>query len=521
LTPLSDIGAVDTTGPIGNPPAGSEKDAGRRPLTVVDSRRWHGAFCAEKPSFWQCHADQSGPSQSKAMLRPRTVLIAILGLIAGGGATAALYRTVASVSEVHPAKVWEGIQAAKQLGPDDWPCWRGPLQDGIHRGRTLPTHWSATENVAWKHPVAGLGHSTPVTYGDKLFLTTATAEPPGQSVICLSLSDGRQLWETPVHNGALPKTHEKNSHASATPVTDGRHVYVIFAVDDSVWATSLDLDGKIVWQTNAGPFISLWGYGSSPALYRGLLIVSADNRGSKLNRLRATSFLTALNAETGEIVWRVQRPEEHSFGTPVVATVGGRTQVLLHGAKQVAGYVPETGDVLWEQPCRIERSANSPVFSEDHVYCSGTFPDKEALAITVRDGGAAVSTSVEWTSNRYSCDVPSPVLADGHLYMVQDGGVLFCVNPADGQTLWRKRLKGNYSSSPLLSGNRLYISGETGVTSVLDISKEGESIAENDLGDAIFASPIPVGNRLIIRTTKDVWCLSPKSDHDEPRQPGP
>jgi outer membrane protein assembly factor BamB len=311
-----------------------------------------------------------------------------------------------------------------------------------------------------------------------------------------------------LHHGVLPKLHDKNSHASATPATDGRHVYTVFAVDDAVWASCVDLDGKVVWQVSAGPFLSFWGYGSSPTLHDGLLLIAADNRGSKLNRLRATSFLAALNIANGEVVWRVPRPEEHSFGTPIVATIDDRAQLLLHGGGKVAGYAPDTGELLWEVATGIERSANSMAVDGARLFCTGIFPDKESLAIDIRNEKGSIVATPAWRTKKYSCDVPSPIAADGRLLLLQDQGILACVNPMDGELVWRKRLKGNFSASPLLAGGLLYVSSEEGVTTIVDVTKKGETVAENDLGEPIFASIAVSGDRLIVRSLHHLWSIT-------------
>jgi outer membrane protein assembly factor BamB len=450
------------------------------------------------------------------MLRARTLFVAALCGLALCAAVAAAYRALTSVSSIRPSDAWQPEAAGSpSLTTADWPVWRGARQDGIVQDSTLPTTWSATDGVAWSTDVPGLGHSSPVVCGDRVFVTTATVDPPSQSLLCYRLSDGQQLWNTPLHKGVLPKLHDKNSHASATPATDGRHVYTVFAVDDAVWASCVGLDGTIVWQVSPGPFISFWGYGSSPTLYNGLLIIAADNRGSKLNRLRATSFLAALNTTNGDVVWRRPRPEEHSFGTPIVATIADRAQLLLHGGGKVAGYAPETGDLLWETPTGIERSANSMTVDGMRLFCTGIYPDKEAMAIDIQKSENAFVAEPAWTTKKISCDVPSPIAADGRLLVLQDQGILACVNPADGELVWRKRLKGNFSASPLLSGGLLYVSNEEGVTTVVDVTDKGETLSENDLGEPIFASMVASGDRLLVRSLHHLWSIKNVSRQHE------
>jgi outer membrane protein assembly factor BamB len=415
------------------------------------------------------------------MPRARSLFVVGASGLAVAAGIATAYRALTSVSSIRPSEGRLLQTEDSILTETDWPLWRGAQQDGIVQDSNSPTTWSVTEGVQWKAEVPGIGHSSPVVCGDRVFVTTATVSPPSQSLLCYRLSDGQPLWSTGLHKGKLPKTHEKNSHASATPAADGRHVFTAFVVDDAVWASCIDFDGKVVWQVSPGPFVSFWGYGSSPTLYNGLLIVAADNRGSKLERLRATSFLAALDTASGKVIWRTARPEEHSFGTPIVAKISGRAQLLLHGGGKVVGYAPENGEVLWETSTAIERSANSMAVDGSRVFCTGIYPDKEALAIDIRKEDSTFIAVPSWSTKKYASDVPSPVAAEGKLFVLQDQGILLCVNSATGELMWRKRLTGTFSASPLLSGGLLYVSNEEGVTTVVDVNTNGETVAENAL----------------------------------------
>ena len=213
-----------------------------------------------------------------------------------------------------------------EVAPADWPWWRGPTLDGKSRDRSAPTQWSATENVTWKTPVPGRGHSSPVLWGDRLFLTTADEAKQTQRVLAFDRKTGRAVWDTVAHTGGLDPKHEKNSHASATPACDGERVYAVFINGGAMHVTATDLDGKVVWQKNAGPYTSQHGNGSSPVLYKKTVIVVADS-------LKG-SFLAALDRATGDVVWKIDRPvtgRNGSYESPVVATIAGKRSSSCRG----------------------------------------------------------------------------------------------------------------------------------------------------------------------------------------------
>jgi predicted small lipoprotein YifL len=225
---------------------------------------------------------------------------------------------------------------------DDWPWWRGLNQDGRATQSAVepPLTWGPTENVVWQAPLSGRGHASPVLWGETLLLANADEEAQTQSLLALSRMDGKPLWNTIVHRGELPSRHDKNSHASATPACDGRQVYAAFVTSDGLWVTALNFAGEIAWQTKAGPFSIEHGYGSSPVLYESLVIVAGDNQGP--------GYLAAFDRATGEMVWRTPRTEHSSYGTPILATLGDRAQLLHSGGNVTAGYDPKTGQQIWK-----------------------------------------------------------------------------------------------------------------------------------------------------------------------------
>ena len=224
----------------------------------------------------------------------------------------------------------------------DWPQWRGPNGDGIAHDTRVPTTWSATEHIRWQTPVPGRGHASPIVVGDRVFLTTADEDKQQHRLLAFVRATGQPLWNLLVHERGFMHKHDKNSYASATPACDGQHVFATFLHDGALWVTAATLDGKIAWQTATGPFTAEHGDSASPVLYKSALLVGGDN-------LR-TSFVAALDRETGHILWRTPRegPGRHgSFGSPIVATLTGRPQFLYAGHGYTASYDPDSGDKLW------------------------------------------------------------------------------------------------------------------------------------------------------------------------------
>jgi outer membrane protein assembly factor BamB len=436
-------------------------------------------------------------------------LLVLLGLLAG--AYGFIQRR--GVEEIHASPdAVRASPAVQQPAPDDWPCWRGTHGDGKAATSDLPLNWSATENVAWKSAVPGRGHSSPIVWRDRVFLTTADEQGQVQSLLCFRRETGEPLWNTPLHQGAFLACHPKNSHASPTPACDGQHVYVPYLAEDALWVAAVELDGRLAWKTRVGPFVSEWGYGSSPVLYRNLILVAADNKGNRLAHLTAvTSYLAALDGRTGAIVWRVGRPRLHSYGTPVVGTVAGRPQLVLGGAEKVTSYDPATGEELWSSRWPAKRSAGSIALAPDRIFASTTTFDPEIVCVRADGSGDVTDSHVLWRQRRGAADIPSPLYHDGHLYVVNDKGVALCLHADTGKIVWQERLGGAFSASPLLAGDRIYATAEDGTTYVFRAAPRYELLATNALGESVLASPIPAGGRLLLRGAGFLWCIGPKA----------
>jgi outer membrane protein assembly factor BamB len=406
-----------------------------------------------------------------------------------------------------PDYVAEYVPVA-ETGTDDWPCWRGPNSDGTLPAATRLLRVSAQNGLLWKTALPGQGHASPIVWHEQVFVCTADEEAQTRSLACYQRQTGTMFWSTVFQRGGFMAKHDKNTHASATPACDGIHVYVPSIADGGLWLTALDLDGRLAWQTKLGPFVSEWGYASSLALYKNLVIVAGENKGSRLGHLTAaSSYLAGVHRKTGEIIWRVRRPRAPSYGTPVVARIAGRDQLLLSGAERISAYEPATGRELWSCRWSARRSADSVVCSSDCVFASATFPEAEVLCVRADGAGDVTDSHVVWRQRRGAADVPSPLYHDGRLYLVADKGILTCLDAASGQMLWQHRLNAGCSASPVLAGDAILVTDEEGTIYMFRAGPECELLAKNSLGDAVLASPAISGDRVLLRGRGYLWYL--------------
>jgi outer membrane protein assembly factor BamB len=384
----------------------------------------------------------------------------------------------------------------------DWPAWRGPSGDGVARGADVPTTWSTTEHVRWQSPVPGRGHASPIVVGDRIFLTTADEDKQQHRLLAFDRATGRPLWNLLVHEGGFMHKHEKNSYASATPACDGEHVFATFLYDDALWVNAATLDGKIAWQTAAGPFTAEHGDSASPVLYKSALLVGGDNV--------KTSFVAALDRATGRILWRTPResPGRHgSYGCPILATLAGRPQFLYAGHGTTASYDPDTGGELWTCTGPAEVTGTSLAADANLAFASGGFPEHALLAIRGDGDGDVTATHVAWQVHKGVTYVPSPVCYDGRLFVINEEGVATCYDAASGNELWHKRLQGPFTASPIVAGGKLFITNEAGTTFVLSAGAHYEPVTTNDLASPVMATPAFCGGQIFIRTADRLYCV--------------
>lgn len=373
----------------------------------------------------------------------------------------------------------------------EW-TWRGPTGDGhAAADQSPPTEWSAEKNVVWKTPVPGRGHSSPIVVAGKVVLATADEEAESQSVVCFDLASGEQLWITECSQGGfLPQIHNKNTHASHTVATDGQHVFAVFTHHQGVHVYALDLDGNKLWNRKLGPFAPAqyqFGSGQSPIVFNGQLIVTSETE--------AMPTIQSLNPANGETVWKIDRPKTCSYGTPVVTEIGGKPVLLISGGKEVAAYDATSGQRLWREAASWIVACGTMVWNSDKslVFASGGFPSNQTLALRADGAGMA------WENN-IKCYEQSLIVVDGCLYGLNEGGVLFCWDANDGKELWKSRLGGPESASPVFAGGHLYITNEQGKTWVIQPDRsECKLVAINELGSEAFASIAVVNQQLLMR----------------------
>lgn len=369
----------------------------------------------------------------------------------------------------------------------DWPGWRGPTLDGHARGEA-PTSWSATENVVWKADVPGRGHGSPIVAGPRVFLAACDEKADVQSLLCYDRESGRKLWETEVHRGGAMRKNPKSTAASSTPACDGERVYINFPNKDAVFTTALSLEGKILWQTKIGAYVIHQGYASSPLPYKTLLLVSADHN--------AGGVVGALDRATGAVVWSRERPKAPNYTSPVVYAVGGRDQLFLTGCDLVSSFDPLTGKTIWEVQGATTECVTTTVTDGTRIFTSGGYP-KNHLAAVFADSGKPA-----W-ENKDRVYVPSLLVRDGRLYGVLDAGVAACWASDTGKELWKERLGGTFSASPVLVGERIYATNEAGETFVYQASPEKYvPVAKNKLGDEAFGSFAVAGGRIFTRVAE-------------------
>jgi len=377
------------------------------------------------------------------------------------------------------------------LSKHDWPWWRGHNSNGIAESdQRPPKRWSETENILWKSPVPGRGHGSPTVLGDQVFLATADYENEVQSVICYDRLTGKRLWRTDVHRGGFPEGGNKKSNlGSSTVASDGQHLFVNFLNDGAVYTTALNREGTQLWQTKISDFVIHQGFGSSPAIYDSLVIVSADNKGG--------GALVALDRSKGSIVWKQERPKKANYTSPIILHAAGREQLLLTGCDLVSSFDPLSGAKLWEIEGSTTECVTSIVTDGQLVFTSGGYP-KQHVAAVLADG----SGKIAW-ENSIRVYVPSMLVREGHIFLVTDAGIARCWKSQTGEEVWKGRLGGTFSASPVLVGELIFATNEDGTTFIFRADTEKfELIAENKLGEDVLATPTICDSRIYMRVAQ-------------------
>ncbi len=388
------------------------------------------------------------------------------------------------------------VGAASLPAADAWPQFRGPGGQGHAVASQLPATWSEDENIRWKTAVPGLGWSSPVIFGNRIWLTTSVDEEQSLRLLCLDRDSGKQLYDVEVFRADdLGRIASKNSHASPTPVVDGRHVFVHYGAHGTACVT---VAGELVWNRHL-PYDQRHGPGGSPVLWNDLLIVSCDGMD--------VQYTVALDKRTGEVRWKADHPGLHAYSTPLLIDEQATPQLITNGGENLIAYAPADGTELW----RFRHSGHSvvprPVVGNGMVYfCTGYWTP---TLVAVRTGGHGDVTDSHMVYRmRHSVPhTPSPLLIGKHIYFVSDQGVLTCADALTGVELWRERLGGSFSASPTLADGKIYCLDEEGTMHVLAPGDKFEKLAENHLEGRTLATPAFVENAIYLRTDRHLYRI--------------
>ncbi len=393
--------------------------------------------------------------------------------------------------------------------------------------KDVPTSWSADRNIAWRTPVAGRGHSSPVVWGDRVFLTTDVEGEPmpnakavkhrleGQDfvhpdsvgsnrrhtlkVLCFDTRSGKQLWERTAYDGAVfDDVHRFNTYASPTPATDGKHLYAYF---ESQGLYKYDFEGNLVWKMSLGGIATLGvGTGVSPVLFEDKILILADQDEGE------GSFLAAVSKADGKISWKVPRKAALTWTTPVLLEVGKRTELIVVATEHVMAYDPRSGAEIWRAEGLDSNSVHTPVFGHGMVYVSGGYPKKQTMAI--RLDPAADTKRVAWKYEKGTGYIPSPILYGDYLYLMTDSGLLTCLDAVTGEPKYEgKRFPtpGKFTSAPVAFDGKLLITSNDGDTYVVKAGPEHEILGTNPIEEPVFASLAIAGDSIYIRSSKGLY----------------
>lgn len=390
----------------------------------------------------------------------------------------------------------------------DWPQFRGPHSDGHVSTDRVPVEWSETKNIEWRVPIAGLGWSSPVVVDNKVYLTTAIPQGSGLSLVAMALdsSTGKPIWEREVRSvDSVPSIHSKNSHASPTPIVADDSVFVHFGTLGTARLSCRD--GSIQWLCTELIYPPMHGSGGSPVLHDGRLAIVCD--GSK------DPFVVALDAESGKIVWKTLRGVpariSHSFVTPRIAQVDGKTLVFAPGPEHFAAYDLADGSEVFRVLAPGWSVVPQPIVFEDLVIYNHDYDNPELMAVRLGGRGDVTASHIAWRRDRSAPSTPTPVLVDGLLYTVSDKGIASCLDAKTGEQQWMERLGGNYSASPVHANGHVLFLSEEGVARWVRASKQYELVQVNEISGRTFATPAFDGTGMYLRTdTELIKIVDPK-----------
>ena len=434
--------------------------------------------------------------------------------------------------------------SSSAAGAEDgnWPSFRGPQARGTAEGFKTPERWNVekSENVKWKTPIPGLGHSCPVIWGDKIFVTTAVKEggdadlkvglygdigPVNEQakhswvLLCLGKADGKILWSTAAHEGVpRVKRHPKSTHANSTPVTDGRRVLSLFG---SEGLFCFDMGGKLLWQKDLGPLDSgyyvmpqaQWGFASSPILHENQVIVQCD--------VQTNSFLAAYDVRDGKELWRTARADVPTWSTPTIVAREGRPQIIVNGYRHAGGYDLATGKEIWKLKGGGDIPVPTPVVSEDLVFITNAHGRMAPIYAIKLDAAGDISLTgdqttgphIVWSMSRRGNYMQTPIVVGEYLYCCNDVGVLACYKARTGEVLYSERLGtggSGFTASAVAADGKIYFTSELGTIYVIKAGPRLEVLAKNEMGETCMATPAISEGSLFFRTRHHLVAIAEK-----------
>ncbi len=422
---------------------------------------------------------------------------------------------------------------ASAAGDTNWPQWRGPEGSGVSAERGLPEEWGEAKNVRWKTPLPGKGHSSPVVWGKRVFVTTAVegAVVPGAKsavhkiegqewkhpdsigadrkhtfkVIALDRDTGKVLWEQTAWEGTpYDDRHRKSSYAASTPATDGKMVFAYFGAEGLY---AYDMSGKLAWKFMPGKVGTLgMGAATSPVLHENLVIMQADEEEGQ------NSYIVGLDKKTGKEVWRTPRKVQVSWATPLLVNTGKRTELIASGTESVISYDPLTGKELWRSKGLESNAIPSPVATMGHdmVVVSTGYPAKLAYAVRLGASGELKDSDIVWRYTKGTAYVPSPILYGDYIYLLTDKGVMTCLDARTGEVKYeggRVPMPATFTASPVAFDGKILLTSEDGDTFVVKAGPKHEVLRTNSLGEPVYASPAIADGKIFIRGEKHLYAI--------------
>jgi len=415
----------------------------------------------------------------------------------------------------------------------NWPQWRGVDGTGISTETDLPLVWSATESIKWKTPLPGRGHSSPIVWGDKIFLTLeieGEVVPGAQAtkhvlegqeykhpdavaaelqhtfqVACFDRGSGKPLWLQTAYEGTVfDDRHRKGSHAAATPATDGKYVYAYFGTEGLY---CYDFKGKLIWKTTPGPIATLgMGTATSPVLFDNLVVLQCDeDNGEK-------SFIVAYDAKSGREIWKVSRQVQVGWSTPVLVRSSSQPELVASGNEFIISYDPRTGKELWRMKGHESNAVPTPVAGQGMVFVSAGYPLKRTFAVQLGASGEldSLNANILWRYNKGTAYVPSTILYGDYLYLMTDRGQLTCLAARTGSVIYegmRLPVPATFTASPVACEGRILITSEDGETFVIKAGPQYELLATNSLEEPVYASPAISNGMIFIRGEKHLYGI--------------